>query len=293
MCDWVRDAALLLEPIVAEMKRRILSSKKLHTDDTPVPVRDESRRQTRKGYLWVYLDGDTDVAFDYTPNRSRAGPLNFLGDYAGYVQADAYSGYDEYFKKSGATEVGCWAHARRKFYDARFDDRWRCTEMLALIGKLYEVEREAKELEADARRTLRQQRSRPILDQIEQRLNSWSVQMLPKSPPGKAVTYARNQWLALTRYLDDGDLAIDNNAAERTLRMIAIGRKNWLFAGSDAGGQRAAVIYSLVSSCKLAGIDPFAYLRDVLDRVSTHPVSRVADLTPAGWKANLTPNPAS
>ena len=287
MCGWVRDSAALLNPIVIELKREVLNSKKIHTDDTTVPVQDESRTQTRRAYLWVYIGDQGDVVFDFTPTRSRDGPLKFLGKYEGYLQADAYKGYDEVFRACAVIEVACWAHARRYFYDARTSDAARAHQMLALIGRLYDVERQAKEqaLDADGIRQLRQERSQPILDEIGRCLEQWSVQVLPKSPLGEAVTYARGQWQALTRYVADGDLDIDNNAAERALRMVAIGRKNWLFAGSDAGGERAAIIYSLVASCKLAGIDPFAYLRDVLDRISTHPASRIAELTPRGWKA--------
>jgi len=287
MCDWVRDCAELLSPIVRHMKQIILQSKIINTDDTSVPILDSSRTQTRKGYLWAYIGDRRTAVFDYTPTHSRDGPMAFLGDYGGYVQADAYKGYDAFFENGDASEVGCWAHTRRKFYDARTTDSRRAHEMLALIGELYDVEREAKqnELAASAIKELRQQRSKPILDQICPHLEDWSIALLPKSPIGQAVGYARGQWKALNRYIDDGDLAIDNNLSERVLRIVAIGRKNWMFAGSDAGAERAAVIYSLIASCKLCGIDPFAYLRDVLDRVSTHPASRIAELTPSGWKS--------
>ena len=296
MCDWVGAMAFHLAPIVRQMRREVLTSKMVHTDDTSVPVQDRSRTTTRKASLWVYLGDNATAVYDYTTGRSRAGPVTFFGDYAGYIQADAYAGYDELFKPSAddkprPIEVGCWAHARRKFYDARLDDRRRCNEMLALIGRLYDVERDAKEKEpdADARCGLRRQRSVPVLDQIRSRLEAWSVETLPRGPVGKAVAYARGQWEALTRYVTDGDLAIDNNPAERALRTVVIGRKNWLFAGSDAGGRRAAIMYSLIASCKLCEIDPFAYLRDVIDRVSTHPARRIAELTPAGWKAAKQP----
>ena len=287
MCDWVRDCAHLLSPIVHYMKQMILQSKVINTDDTPVPILDGSRTQTRKGYLWAYIADKRTVVFDYTPTHSRDGPVALLGDYGGYVQADAYQGYDAFFENGDATEVGCWAHTRRKFYDARTTDPRRAHEMLALIGKLYDIEREAKqnELDASAIKELRQQHSKPILAEIRSRLEDWSIEVLPKSPIGQAVSYARGQWKALNRYLDDGDLEPDNNLAERVLRTVAIGRRNWMFAGSDTGAQRAAVIYSLVATCKLCDIDPFAYLRDVLDRVSTHPASRIADLTPLGWKS--------
>ena len=285
MCDWVRDCAHLLSPIVHYMKQITLQSKIINTDDTSVPILDGSRTQTRKGYLWAYVGDKRMVVFDYTPTHSRDGPVALLGDYAGHVQADAYQGYDAFFENGDATEVGCWAHTRRKFYDARTTDPRRAHEMLALIGKLYDVERQAKqnELDAQAIKELRQHRSKPILDEICPHLEDWSIELLPKSPVGQAVGYARGQWRALNRYIEDGDLDIDNNLAERVLRTVAIGRKNWMFAGSDAGAERAAVIYSLIASCKLCHIDPFAYLRDVLDRVSTHPVSRIVDLTPPGW----------
>ena len=287
MCDWVRDCAELLSPIVRYMKQVILQSKVINTDDTSVPILDGSRTQTRKGYLWAYIGDRRTVVFDYTPSHSRDGPMAFLGDYDGYVQADAYKGYDAFFENGDASEVGCWAHTRRKFYDARTTDSQRAHEMLALIGELYDVEREAKqnELDAPAIKELRQQRSKPILDQISPHLENWSIELLPKSPIGQAVGYARGQWKALNRYIDNGDLAIDNNLSERVLRTVAIGRRNWMFAGSDAGAERAAVIYSLVATCKLCHVDPFAYLRDVLDRVSTHPASNIADLMPLRWKS--------
>jgi hypothetical protein len=267
------------------MQNVILQSKKINTDDTPVPVQDGSRTQTRKGYLWAYIGANNNVVFDYTPTHSRDGPIAFLGDYSGYVQADAYKGYDALFEKGDATEVACWAHTRRKFHDSLTTDPRRAHEMLAMIGKLYTVERQAKEngLDAIALKELRQQHSKPILEPIRRRLEDWSVEALPKSPIGQAVGYARGQWIALNRYTEDGDLDIDNNLSERVLRIVAIGRKNWLFAGSDAGAERAAIIYSLIASCKLCEIDPFEYLRDVLDRVSTHPANRIVELTPPGW----------
>jgi transposase len=287
LCDWVGACAELLSPIVTEIHRQILTSVKIHTDDTPVPVQIRGRKKTRRGYLWAYIGEGNNVVFDYTPTRCRDGPIAFLDDYDGFVQADAYQGYDKLFAKGKCTEVGCWAHARRKFFDAKDSDPGRAYQMLALIRELYDVEHQAKEQELDAPGVvkLRQQSSKPVLEKIHSRLEEWSGQVLPKSPMGKAVTYALGQWIALNRYVDHGILYIDNNLAERVLRMVVIGRKNWLFAGSDSGGERAAVIYSLVASCKLCGIDPFAYLCDVIDRVSIHPAKEISQLVPANWKA--------
>jgi transposase len=217
MCDWVRDCADLLSPIVRYMQTMILQSKKIHTDDTPVPVQDGSRRQTRKGYLWTYIGDKSNVVFDYTPTHSRDGPVAFLGDYDGYVHADAYKGYDAFFDKGKATEVACWAHTRRKFFDSLTTDPRRAHIMLAMIGKLYDVERQAKEdgLGAIALRELRQNQSKPILEEISGRLDDWCIEVLPKSPIGQAVGYARGQWIALNQYVDDGELAIDNNHASQ------------------------------------------------------------------------------
>ena len=288
MCDWVGVCAERLSPLVQRMHQKLLESPKIHTDDTPVPIKSKKRKgSTYNGYLWVYLDDAANVVFDFTPTRSRHGPLEFLGDYAGYVQADAYSGYDEYFRRTEATEVGCHAHARRKFDYALDSDPVRASMMLALWQDLYAVEQQARQegWEASQLHRARQEQSRPILEKIHANLMAWKDQVLPKSPTGKAIKYALGQWTALTRYIEDPLLDIDNNAAERTLRMVAVGRKNWLFAGSEAGAERAAVLYSLIGACKHRGLDPFAYLRDVLARVSTHPVSRIDELLPSHWQA--------
>jgi hypothetical protein len=180
----------------------------------------------RKGYLWAYIGRNNNVVFDYTSTHSRDGPVAFLGDYSGYVHADAYKGYDAFFERGNATEVACWAHTRRKFYDSLSTDPRRAHEMLATIGRLYTVEQQAKEdgLDAIALKDLRQQHSKHILNEICRRLQDWSIEVLPKSPIGQAVGYARGQWIALNRYIDDGDLDIDNNLSERVLRIVAIGR---------------------------------------------------------------------
>ena len=293
-CDWIRDSAALLEPIVLEAKRHILASDKIHTDDTYIPVQDKTRTHVRKGYLWPYIDMANNVYFDYTTVRNREGPENILNGYAGHIQADAFFGYDNLYGDDKATETGCWAHARRKFDEALETDPVRAHEMIALIAELYVIERKAKDdgLDADEIKTLRQQFSQPIIDgQIKILLDRWALDstILPKSPLRKAITYALNQWDALKEYLSGGMLNIDNGLAERVIKLVALGRKNWLFAGSDAGAKRAAILYSLVASCKLCEVDPLIYLRDVLDRINTHPATRIAELLPHRWKELFLP----
>ena len=288
MCDWVGKCAELLEPLIKRIHQLILVSPKINTDDTAIPIKSPSRKgSTYNGYLWVYIDDKNNVVFDFTPNRSRNGPINFIGKkYNGYVQADAYSGYDELFRVSGAIEVGCNAHARRKFEHALDSDPVRAARMMVLWGRLYEIESRAKKEKYDSAQLLeaRQNQAKPILAEIKNALYEYKDQVLPKGPMGKAITYALNQWEALNRYTDDPILEIDNNLSERTLRMVVIGRLNYMFAGSEAGAERAAIIYSLVGSCKLNGHDPFAYFNDVLRRVSTHPAENIDELLPGNWK---------
>lgn len=287
MCDWVAASAQLLASVVEVMKQEVLASRKIHTDDTPVPVLDKAREVTRTGRLWVYL-GDADheaVVFEYTPDRSRDGPQRFLDGYRGYLQADAYAGYDGIYAGQEVVEVACWAHARRKFFDALKSDARRSQIALAFIRHLYDVERRGRDLDEPSRRALRQSESGPVLAELQIWLAEQGHAVLPKSPLGMAIGYARAQWGALTRYLEDGILDIDNNAAERALRRVAVGRKNWLFAGSDAGGRRAATVYSLIASCARLKINPYGYLRDVLERLPTHSPDALAELTPKAWKA--------
>ena len=287
MCDWVGKSADLLAPLVKRMRARILQSPLINTDDTPIPIKSKKRRgSTYNGYLWVYIDQDGDVVFDFTPTRSREGPIQFLGTFSGYVQADAFSGYDEFFRKSNAIEVGCHAHARRKFDYALETDPVRAARLLVLWGQLYAIERQAKAEHFSSAQVLeaRQKQAKPILAEIKSVLNEYKDQVRPKSRLGKAIRYSLNQWEALNQYVDDPMLEIDNNLSERTLRMVVIGRKNYMYAGSEAGAWRAAVIYSLVASCKLNDIDPFKYFRDVLARVSTHPADRIDELLPSEWK---------
>ncbi len=291
MCDWMRACAGLVSPLYELMKERVLASKAVQTDDTPVPVLDPELPRTRTGRIWTYV-GDEEhpyTVYDYTPNRSRDGPEAFLEEFRGYLQADAYSGYDHFYKEPerGIIEVGCWAHSRRRFFEAQSSDLMRSTVMLAYIRLLYDVEREGLErkLKGEARRALRQEKSKPILEDIRAYLEREQPQVLPKSPAGEAIAYTLSNWEALTRYLDDGDLAIDNNGAEQSLRGIAVGRRNWTFYGSDNGGRTAAVLTSLIATCKKLHIDPFAYLRDVFARISTHLQSHLDELLPDRWTA--------
>jgi transposase len=305
LCDWMAQCAHVLRPLYDLMVRRILQSKVIHTDDTPVDVLDKSRTQTRTGRFWVYL-GDPDqpfTVFAYTPSRSRDGPLEFLRNWGRdrrvYLQADAFGGYDGiYAGQAGGqvTEVACWAHARRKFYEARTSDVAVSTQALAYIRLLYDVEDTAKEQFAQHnppakcplsafRLALRQELAVPRLRQFRTWLESQQAQqggpVLPKSPLGEALTYAFNQWDALNVYTTNGDLAIDNNASENALRRVALGRKNWLFCGSDNGGHTAAILFSFIATCQRHKVEPLAYLRDVLTRIAAHPASRLAELLPA------------
>jgi transposase len=273
------------------MVARVLQSNAIHADDTPVPVLDETRTTTRRGHLWDYLGDPSHPynVFDFMPNHSRDGPVNFLRNFRGYLQADAYSGYESLYKGGAIVEVACWAHTRRYFYEARDSDVARAHQALAFIRQLYAVEDQARALDTATRAALRQQQARPILGAFRQWLDGQLVAgtnpVLPKSPLGHAITYARGNWEALCRYTSDGDLAIDNNAAERALRAVVTGRKNWLFAGSDAGGRTAAVLYSFTSTCQRHKLDSFAYLRDVFTRLPAHPVERLGELLPDRWLA--------
>jgi transposase len=289
MCDWMAASAQLLGGLYRALKGWIVQSKVLHTDDTSVPVRDETLRHHRYGRLWDYI-GDTShpgIVFDYTTTHARDGPAAFLKDFRGYLQADAYGGYDGIYTGSHGTiiEVGCWAHARKKFAEAQVSDPERASVVKAWIRLLYNVEDEAEDLSSAERWRLRQEKSVPLLQSLRQWLLAQRVLVLPKSPLAGAINYILNQWEALYRYTTDGDLHIDNNVSERTLKLIGLGRDNWLFLGSDQGGQTAAVLYSFTATCKLLGLDTFAYLRDVLARLPTHPVEQLEELLPHRWQA--------
>ena len=287
--DWITASAELLGPLVAHMKRVVLASDCIQTDDTKVPVLDVARESVRTGYCWAYL-GDAAhpcTTFDFSPSRQQEWPRAYLAGFTGRLQADAYKGYDQLFTDGRVIEVGCLAHARRYFFDAQETDLARALSAMAFIRVCYDVERDATAAGATPaeRQALRQARAKPILDQFGEWLAVQARTVLPKSPIAEAITYARNQWTALNRYCEDGRLDIDNNAAERALRGVVLGRKNYLFVGSDEGGRRAAIHYSVVATCKRHDVDPFAYLRDVLARLPTHPASRIDELLPHHWKA--------
>lgn len=290
--DWVERGAVLLQPLVREMKQVILGSHVLGADDTPVPVLDRGRDHTRQGRLWVYV-GDAEhpyTVFEYSPDRSGKWPQAFLSDFHGYLQADAFPGFDALYRVDPAsgtsriTEVACMAHARRRFHEAQRSDELRSLIALAFIRLLYKVEKEARGLAPPERHALRQEKARDWIDHFKVWLEAQRAEVLPKSPFGEAVRYALEQWTALTRYLEDGRLEIDNNRTERALRGVALGRRAWTFAGSDQGGERAAILYSVLESAKRHGLDPFAYLRDVLIRVWTQPQGRIRELLPDQWK---------
>lgn len=264
LCGWMAQCAHLLEPLYGRLKRYVLASKVVGTDDTPVKVLDRKLPQARKGRIWPYV-GDRDhraAVYDYTATRERAGPEEFLKNYRGHLQADAYVAYDAFFTKPerGMVEVGCWAHARRHFHQALETDPSHMRTVLLLIAQLYGIERTARErgLHGEELHLLRDHGSRPVLEQLRTYLQEIQDQLLPKSEAGQAVAYALKNWTALTRYVENPDLSIDNNHTERALRCFAVGRANWTFFGSDRGGRTAAVLRSFVTSCELVRVDPFA-----------------------------------
>jgi len=266
LCRWARCTAQLLEPLYQLMVQRVRHSHVIHTDDTPVSVLDPMLPKTRTGRFWVYC-GDPQnpySVYDYTASRKRDGPASFLKDYQGYLQADAFAGYDGIYAAGTVKQVLCWAHARRKFFEAKESQPREAHLVLAFIARLYDIEGGAKSLSAKARRELRQERSLEVLTEFHTWLTALAGRVLPKSPVGQAIHYVLPRWEGLTRYCEDGALAIDNNLAERTLRPCAIGRTNWLFLGNDRGGRTAAILFSVTASCRANQVEPWAYLRDVI-----------------------------
>jgi transposase len=311
LCDWMAGAAEILTPLYDLMKALILLCHTIHTDDTSVNVRDSERKIKVTGRLWVYL-GDylhPYNVFDFTMSRKRDGPQQFLQGFGGNLQADAFSGYDRIYTGGGVLEAGCNSHARRKFIESQTTDAARASAALAFYRQLYIVEADIKtelaKLPPDAdeptraaiRLRVRQARAVPVLDDFERWLKAQQSDALPKSPLGIAIGYVLNNWEALKRYASSGYLSIDNNIAEQHMKTIAIGRKNWLFTGSERGGRTMAVLFTVVSSCQRHGHDPFAYLRDVLSRLPDHPPDKLAELLPDRWSppqvAELAATPAS
>lgn len=301
LCRWAMQAAAILEPIYQAMIARVRASESIHTDDTPVPVLDASLPKTRTARFWVYC-GDWRnpyTVYDFTTSRKRDGPVEFLKTFAGYLHADAFAGYDGIYAAGSVKQVLCWAHARRKFYDARTVQPEVAHIALAYIARLYRVERDAKELIGpdgleneqawlvwhQQRLGLRQQHSLPMLGEFCQWLQATEQNVLPKSPIGQALQYVLPRWGGLVRYCENGALSIDNNLSERSVRPVAIGRKNYLFMGSDNGGKVAAILYSMMASAKANQVEPFAYVRDLLVQLSRHSPPAVAALLPNTWLA--------
>jgi transposase len=294
LASWVGKVAALVAPLVEAIGRHVMSAEKLHADDTPVPVLAPGLGRTRTGRLWVYLrderpHGGADppaVLYRYTPDRKGEHPRAHLARFRGFLQADGYSGFAPLYearhgKPPPAAEVACWAHVRRKFFDIHeATGAPLAGEALARIGRLFAVEREIDGQPPDVRRAVRQARARPLLAELAAFLDAALAKISGKSDLAGAIRYARSRWQALGRYIDDGRLEISNNAAERAIRPLALGRKNYLFAGSDSGGESAAAFYSLIQSAKLNGLDPEAYLRDVLTRIPEHPINRIDELLP-------------
>jgi len=301
LADWVGGTSALLAPLVEALRRHVMGAEKLHADDMPVPVLAPGNGKTKTGRLWTYVRddrpaGDTTPAavwFTYTPDRKGEHPQAHLSNFTGTLQADGYAGFDQVYEAGHIQEAACWAHVRRKFYDLHVAHKSSvAAEAMQRIGALYEIEKDIRGRPPEERREVRNTRARPLLESLKQWLEETLCKLSRKSDTALAVRYARERWDALLRYVDDGRIEIDNNAAERALRVVALGRKNYLFAGSDAGGERAAAIYSLIGTANLNGINPEAYLRDVLARIADHPINRIDELLPWNLTTEATVSPS-
>jgi transposase len=296
LADWVGGCAAALDPIIAELRGHVLAAERLHVDDTTVKVL--AKMKTRTGRLWVYVRDDRPFAgqgppaalYDYSPTRHGEYPRKVLADWSGIMQADAFSGYNALYEKGRApapvVEAACWAHGRRDFFDlAKLAKAPIAVEIVRRIDELFAIEREINGKLPEVRRAVRQQQSKPLVAALEAYMREQLGRLSPKNDLAKAIRYMLTRWPSFTRFLDDGRICLSNNAAERALRCVAVGRRNWTFAGSDAGGKRAAAVYSLIETCKLNDVDPRAWLADVLARLPDHPANRVAELLPWAWKA--------
>ncbi len=294
LAGWVGGASRTLAPLLEALRRHVLAGSRIHGDDTPVPVLDPGRGKTKTGRLWAYVrderptGGEAPPAawYAYSPDRKGERPETHLAGFEGTLHADAYAGFNGVYEKGRVREAACWAHVRRKFFDIEQAHASQlAAEALERIGALYGIEKEIRGSPAEVRRRERQARAKPLLEALHAWFYDNLIGLSKKSETARAMRYALGRWPALVRYLDDGELEIDNNAAERALRAVALGRKNYLFAGSDAGGERAAAMYSLIGTAKLNGVDPQAYLRHVLERIADHPINRIAQLLP--WNVRL------
>jgi transposase len=298
LADWVGGTSRLLEPLVEALRRHVMSARKLHADDTPVPVLAPGNGKTKTGRLWTYVRDDRPagdntpaaVWFAYSPDRKGEHPRQHLRSFRGTLQADAYAGFHHLYADGTIQEAACWAHVRRKFYELQVAHASPiAAEALRRIAELYAIEGEIRGRPPEERLPIRNTRARPLLDAFRHWLETTLAAVSRKSEIAVAIRYALGRWRALLRYCEDGRIEIDNNAAERALRAVALGRKNYLFAGSDSGGERAAAIYSLIGTAKLNGLDPEAYLHEVLQRIAEHPINRLEELLPWNIAASLPP----
>lgn len=288
LCESMARCAELLEPVAEQIRTEILASPIVNTDDTPVTLAQSSSGGSKQARVWAYLDQTGRHWYDFTESRKRDGPARVFASYTGYIQADAYGGYDRLFLPGGATEVGCWFHARRGFIKAETAEPALAQQAIERIGKLFLIEQAAASLPPEDRARLRREKAAPLLEELRAWLELTATRVLPGGPMAQAIAYVRNQWVALTRYLEDGRLEMTNNAAERAVKPFAIGRKNWLFFQREGGGRTASVLMSLLMTAKAADVNLNDYFRDVLMRIS-EPGTDVKDLTPHGWRQRFEP----
>lgn len=286
--DWIKNGCTLIDPLYESLKKLIVQSNYLHADESPIKVLDKDKKgTTHRGYYWVYHNSiDGLVWFDYQEGRGREGPAEVLKDFKGYLQTDGYAVYDFFKEDKDIIVLHCMAHARRMFFEAKDNDKVIAEYALEQIGLLYNIERKAKEQQLDAEQILqlRQTEAVPVLESLGKWMKETYLKVLPKSAIGKALGYSISRWRELMLYATDGKLNIDNNPVENQVRPVAIGRKNYLFAGSHEAAKRSAMLYSLMGTCKLHGINPFIWLRDVLQRIASHPINKIEDLLPHNWK---------